>query len=176
MAIKAKMRTQTEYTFDQLFQFQRTMGKTVAKNEIVRKRLVDFVWGAVAVVISILAGIRFDVPLAAVLFVPFGAILVVRSLFYHHITAWGMKNALGDKAILTEYIFEKDHIMVWQKQNSAKYPYDTCTYLLESEDCFYFIHSEGQALILSKENLKGGNADELRAFLEEKTGKTTQKA
>lgn len=176
MALKTRMRTMTEYRFDQLFQFQRAMGRTFAKRETFRKRLVDFVWGAVAVLISILAGIRFDVPLAMVLFIPFGGILVLRSLFYYHVTAWGMQNSLGDKAARTEYIFEKDHITAWLGQNSAQYSYDSCAYLLESEDCFHFIQEEAQGMILSKEELKGGTVDELRAFLEEKTGKTVQKA
>ena len=48
-----------------------------------------------------------------------------------------------------------------------------CAYLMETENNFYFVASDGQGLMIDKHHLRGGTADELRAWLEEKSGKTT---
>ena len=73
-----------------------------------------------------------------------------------------------------EFQFENDHILAWQGPKSAKYPYGQCAKLLETAKSFYFLMDNGQGLMMDKAGLHGGSVDELRALLEQKTGKTAQ--
>ena len=65
----------------------------------------------------------------------------------------------------------REEILAMQGGQSERYAYTTCTDLLETENGFYFLMSSG-GLLLDKENLRGGKAEELAKLLEEKTGKT----
>ena len=72
---------------------------------------------------------------------------------------------------INDFYFEDKHILACQGQEKAKYYYNKCYKLLEAENSFYFIMENGQGLMLDKMHLSGGSVNELRNFLESKTGK-----
>ncbi len=66
------------------------------------------------------------------------------------------------------------NVLVFQGGRSSRYPYTDIVRLLETERCLYAILPKGQGLMMDKDNLQGGSAAELKAMLEEKSGKTTE--
>ena len=56
----------------------------------------------------------------------------------------------------------------------TEWKYDKPVILAETERYFVFIFSANHAQLYDKTNISGGSAEEFRAFIQEKTGKTIQ--
>lgn len=64
--------------------------------------------------------------------------------------------------------------MCWSSRGAAAAAIPDIARLLETERCLYGILKSGQGLMMDKDNLQGGSTAELKAMLEEKSGKTTE--
>ena len=100
-----------------------------------------------------------------------GALLLTRGIFFYQLAAWASCRAMGKQTMGTEYTLEKSEILAVRGKDSTRYPYSACMQLLETEHSIYFMMTDGQGLILDKDNLRGGTVEELRSWLAEKTGK-----
>ncbi len=58
---------------------------------------------------------------------------------------------------------------------SSDFPYDKILMLAETKEYFAFIFGKSHAQVYDKSSLSGGTVEEFRRFIEEKTGKVTQK-
>lgn len=170
----SKMRTRTEYSFERLMELQRVVSKSIVPKETLRKKASYLAWGTLGLGVGgyLMAGGGNPYISSACLLM--GFILLIRFYFFYHLMAWNASRVMKKKDRVHEFQFEADHILAWQGQNSAKYPYKQCANLLETANSFYFIMDNGQGLMLDKAGLHGGSVEELRALLEQKTRKTAQ--
>ena len=169
------MKTQTEYTFDSLVELQRIVCKYMAPVQTFRKNVVHLVWGACCLGMGAYMVMHgYNAILAVLLLVP-GLISMLQYVFFYQMMAWNATRRMKDEQSVNEFHFDANHILARQGKNSAVYPYSKCARILETGNSFFFIMEDGQGLMLSKENLKGGSADDLRGLLESKSGKTSEK-
>lgn len=171
----ASMKTRTEYTFDALVELQRVVCINLAPRQTVRRKLVALVWGLCCLGIgAYMASHGYNALLAMLLLIP-GVISMLHYVFFYHVLAWGASRKMKEDQSVNDFYFEPAHILAKQGKQSAVYPYDKCARLLETDKSFFFIMEDGQGLMLEKRNLKGGSVDELRAWLEEKSGMSVKK-
>jgi len=171
----SKMRTRTEYSFERLMELQRVVSKVLAPKQTLSKKISYLAWGMLGLGVGAYLYAGGGNPYISAACIIMGAILTIRFYFFYHLMAWNAGRVMKKADRIHEFQFEADHILAWQGQNSAKYPYSQCSNLLETPNSFYFLMENGQGLMLGKEDLKGGSVDELRALLEQKTGKTAEK-
>ena len=67
----------------------------------------------------------------------------------------------------TDYVLEKESLWAANGRGDFHYPYSSCVRLVETEKNVYFVTQQGDTLVLSKENLRGGTPEELRRWLTE---------
>ena len=67
----------------------------------------------------------------------------------------------------TDYVLEKESLWASNGRGDFHYPYSSCVRLVETEKNVYCVTRQGDTLVLSKENLKGGTMEELRLWLTE---------
>lgn len=170
----ATMRTRTEYSFERLMELQRVVSKTLVPKETLRKKASYLAWGTLGLGVGAYLTAGGGNPYISSACLLMGLILLIRFYFFYHLMAWNAGRVMKKNNRVNEFQFERDHILAWQGENSAKYPYDTCGNLIETDNSFYFIMQDGQGLMLDKAELKGGSVEELRSLLESKTGKTAQ--
>ena len=70
-----------------------------------------------------------------------------------------------------DYIVAELGIRVDNALNSSEYKYEDCDRLLETEGNIYVMLNDGQGLILDKKNVSGGSVEQLRTWLQDKSGK-----
>ena len=170
----SKMRTRTEYDFDRMMELQRVVAKVLSPKQTGAKRLSYFLWSMLGLGVGaylIARGGNAYISSACILM---GLILLIRVYFFFHLMAWRATRMMKKADSVYEFQFESDHILAWQGQKSAKYPYEQCAKLLETGKSFYFLMENGQGLMMDKAGLKGGSVEELRRLLEQKTGKPAE--
>lgn len=170
----SKMRTRTEYSFERLMELQRVVSKNLVPKETLRKKSSYLAWGTLGLGVGGYLAAGGGNPYISSACLLMGFILLIRFYFFYHLMAWNAGRVMKKNDRVHEFQFEADHILAWQGQNSAKYPYKQCSSLLETPNSFYFIMDNGQGLMLDKAGLHGGSVDELRGLLEQKTGKTAE--
>lgn len=70
-----------------------------------------------------------------------------------------------------DYIVDELGIRIDNALNSSEYKYEDCDRLLETENNVYVMLTDGQGLIMDKKNVSGGSVEQLRSWLQEKSGK-----
>ena len=168
----AMMRTHTDYDLAQLEELQRLVGKTLAKKQTRRKRTTTLSW-AVGFFMSGLAFLVWEKgAILTLLFCGWGLWLLFQGIFFYPWSAWRAHKAMGKNGQGNDFFFEKNAILATRGTEGDRYPYTSCTELLETERSFYVFLEGGQGLMLDKSNVKGGTAQELGKLLEERCGKT----
>lgn len=166
-----QMKTKTVYDFAHMEELQRVAGKTFGKKSMRKKRNFAWLWGALCMVLALYGAVLYKNIAVTMLCGILGMVLLVWAMFFYSMTAWVSCKAMGKNIVVNEFVFEDEEILAMQGGQSERYAYTTCTDLLETETGFYFLMGSG-GLLLDKENLRGGKAEELAKLLEEKTGKT----
>lgn len=171
----ATMMTRTEYSFKRLLELQRVASKIFAPKQTLRKKAFYLVWGSCCLGMgAFMLSHGYNVFLGLLMLIP-GLFLMLRYIFYYHLLAWGAGRNMKAEQRVNEFYFEEKYILARQGANSAKYQYAKCYRLLETDNSIFFILEDGQGLMLDKLHLSGGSVNELRSYLEHKTGKTVSK-
>ena len=167
-----QLRTSTDYDLDSLEEVQRVASRTFAKQPNLRKRSFILSWGVFCMAAGLLLAYRNNSVVLIVICCILGALLLVRGIFFHQLTAVVSYLSMGKNKQGSDIAFEKTGILVMRGAESTRHPYSNCVQLLETERSIFFIMNSGQGLMLSKENVKGGSAADLCTWMEEKCGKT----
>lgn len=171
----AVMKTRTEYSFKRLLELQRVASKTFAPKQTLRKKAFYLVWGSCCLGMgAYLLSHGYGVLLSILMLIP-GVFLMLRYVFFYHLLALGAGRSMKPEQKSHEFSFEEKFILARQGKESAKYPYNKCYRLLETNNSIYFILENGQGLMLDKHHLSGGSVPELCRLLESRTGKTMTK-
>jgi len=168
------MRTHTEYDFEHLYELQRVVSKAITHAAVFRRRIINLglslLFGAMAVLLAVQQKHWAFVVIVGVIALYF----FVGAVFFYQFAALSAVQSVDRSAIGSDYFFEKSYLRVVNPKESRQYDYQDCERLLETERNFYFITPGGQGLILDKSNLKGGTADQMRDWLEKKSGHKTE--
>lgn len=164
------LKTSTDYDSACMGELQWVAGKTFAKDSIRKKRVGTFAAGMVLVAggLGVFAW-TWAWWLLAVCAV--GLLPLLWSVFYYPFTGWASSRNLGKNRMPCDFFMEKRAILMTQGKVREEYPYTQCARLMEAERSIYVFLESGRVLILDKSNLMGGSVEELRALLQEKTGK-----
>ena len=169
-----RMRTHTDYDYERLLELKRVIGKALTQKRAARQRAANIFLGL------------FALTLAGVLVIfekhwAFVAVLVLTALyfilwgvFYYQLAALATLRSLDPKTASCDYFLEKNYLLVTNAKDGVQYRYDTCLRLFETEGNLYFIMQDGQGLILDKASVKGGTADQMKVWMEEKSGKKAE--
>lgn len=164
------LKTTTDYDLTHLEELQWVAGKTYARKETLRKRAFAWTIGGLCMAIGLALAIRRNSVVFSLLCCSLGILLLAWGAFFYLMTAWSASKAIGKNWKGNEFHFERSEILAIRKLESSRFPYTDCTELLETEHNIYFMMKNGQGLMLDKDNVRGGTAEELRAWLEEKCG------
>ena len=166
-------RSHTDYDLENMEELQRVMGKTLTRKQSLRKRTTFLSWGAVCLAIGIYLAVQKNSVILALACCAVGCLLFGSGLFFYQVTGWTAFRAMGGNLGGSDFTLDKNGILAVRQKAGTRFLYTDCAYLMETENNFYFVASDGQGLMIDKHHLRGGTADELRAWLEEKSGKTT---
>lgn len=108
----------------------------------------------------------------AVLAVPFGLYLIIRSVFFIPMAVrrvWkNNKNREGDFVVS---VFFDDHFTSSSKNVSSVVQYGEICALEESSEIFFLKRTKTSGVSICKSDFTAGSPEDFRAFIEEKTGK-----
>lgn len=168
-----RMRVRTGYDYAHLLELQRVVGRAITKQAVLRTRLVNLVWGCVGLLASVTVAARIHWLLALV-FGLLSVFVIVRSVCFYQLAALSVRLTMDKNSVSTEYQLEKNYLLAVTAKGSGRYEYTDGFCLLETEKNLYFIMQDGQGLVLDKENIQGGTPEELRIWMEERSGKKAQ--
>ena len=169
-----RMRTHTEYDYSRLLELKRVVGKALAPKRTMRRRAANIGLGLFALAVAgVLVFFEKHWALVTILVLT-GLYFLLWGVFHHQLAALATLRALTPKTDSCDYILERGYLLATSHKDGTQYRYETCRRLLETEGNLYFLMENGSGLVLDKANLKGGTVDQLRAWLEEKTGKKAE--
>ena len=169
-----RMRTYTEYDAAHMVELQRVISQYIAAKATQRSRISNLLWGVVGLTAAVLIAIQGQHWIIASVFGALSLLLICRGVFFYQFAALSARLTMNKQVERSDYLLEKSYILMTNSQGSQQYAYGDCFQLLETAGNFYFIQKDGQGLVLDKGNLKGGTADELRSWLEERCGRKAQ--
>lgn len=169
-----QLRTKTTYDFDTLLELQKVVGGVLTRKQTWRWRAILLVTGLAGLGVGIWMAPRGKF-LTAGICCAWGVVALLWDLFFYHIRAW-QAGRMMKGTVVVDFVFEKEAILVFQGGRSSRYPYTDAQDLLETGRCLYVILKSGQGLMMDKDNVGGGTAGELKAWLEEKSGLTARPA
>lgn len=167
------LKTSTDYDSACMEELQWVAGKTFAKDSIRKKRA-----GALAAGLILTAGglgvFAWTRAWWLLVVCAVGLLPLLWSIFYYPFTGWASSRNLGKDRMPCDFFMEKRAILLTQGKVREEIPYTQCARLMEAERSIYVFLESGRGLILDKSNLMGGSVEELRALLQEKTGKSLE--
>lgn len=169
-----RMRTHTDYDYERLLELKRVIGRALTRKRTARQRTANLLLGLFALVVAGALVVFEKHWFFVLLLAGIALYFIAWSVFYYPLSALTTLRALDAKTASCDFFLEKSYLLAATARDGVQYRYDTCLRLFETEGNLYFIMEDGQGLILDKTNLKGGTADQLRAWMEEKTGKKTE--
>ena len=162
------LRVHTDYDLENMEELQRVVGRRFARKQTVGKRAFFLSWGAVSLAVGLYLALQRDSVVMALICCVTGSLLLVSGIFFYPLTAWTALRAMGGNQGGSDFTLDKTGIQVVRGKAGAHFSYDSCTYLLETQRNLYVVTREGQGLIVDKERVRGGSADELLHTLEER--------
>ena len=164
------LKTSTDYDRSCMEELQWVAGKTFAKEAIRKKRIGAFSVG-VLLAAGGLGGFVWSGSYGLLMLLVLGLLPVLWSVFYYPFTGWASCRNLGKNRVSCDFFLEKREVLMTQGKVEERFPYSQCAKLLEAEENIFLFMENGRGLIFNKGNLMGGSVEDLRALLQEKTGK-----
>ena len=166
------LRVHTDYDLENMEELQRVVGRRFTRKQTLGKRTFFLSWGVVCLAVGLYLALRRGSVVLALLCCVTGCLFLGSGLFFYQLTAWTALRAMGGNQGGSEFTLDKTGIQVVRGKAGAHFPYQSCTHLLETHRNLYVITQDGQGLILDKERVRGGSADELLHTLEERCSLT----
>lgn len=167
MAQKLKLRTHTDLDLSLVEEMQHVADRVLVPNCIRKSQAFYLGMGVLCLGIgagSVLAGRQ---PLVGAVFGLLALAMLGWGAMAYHIAARKTYRQMEKAARSTDYVLEKESLWAANGRGDFHYPYSSCVRLVETEKNIYFVTQQGDTLVLSKENLRGGTPEELRRWLTE---------
>lgn len=168
-----KMRTRTEYDTAMLEEKRRIEGKTFDRKHVLVSRAAFAGLGILLEVVGVIFWVGLQLELFGPILFVIGLALVGVSMFFYSFTAWFTFRAMGKRLYYNEFVLEDDAVRAIANEKEQSYLYADCTRLVETERCIYFFNNSSY-LILDKNNVIGGKAEDMCSWMERKTGKSLE--
>jgi len=160
---------ETDYDSKAMTAMAKGLRKTVRKKHSRRSHIFGWIVIALGLLLSWPSGeIRAsDVLLWLAIVVMVGALLFEDRLNGYFARKKMLPGTAHSKAIFTEEGYRSE-----TRMGNTEWKYENITAMAELPDYFVFLFSKNHAQVYDKRTLTGGTAEEFRAFMREKTGKT----
>ena len=169
-----ELKTKTVYDYELLKELQMIAGDHFAPKVVKKKKNESFAYGVLFICAGIYIWNKWQFAEALILCELIGALLAFRGMFYYPFTAFVADKMMKSHQRVSMFEFGEDAIKAISSQgSSSRYTYERCSDLLETQRGFYFF-MDGSGVVMEKQYVVGGTQDDLRRFLEEKTGQTFQ--
>lgn len=171
-----RMKIHTEYDYSRLEELQRVLGRALAHRRRTRQRAANVILGLAALVVAAILLALQKQPIFVVILVCMGLYFLVWGIFFYQFAALATLRALKPSQTECDCILERTYMLVTNGDvnDGQQYRYEDCRCLLETERNYYFILKDGQGVVLDKAHLKGGTVEQLRTWMEEKSGQATR--
>lgn len=167
-----QLRTRTTYDFETLLELQQVVGGVLTRKQTRRWRVILLLVSLAGFALGIFMATRGKALTAGIGFA-WGIVALMWDVLFYPIRAWKAGRVMKG-TVVVDFVFEKETILVFQGGRSSRYPYTDAADLLETDNCLYIILKNGQGLMMDKNNVGGGTAEELKALLEERTGRAAR--
>ena len=167
MAQKLKLRTHTDLDLPLVEEMQHVADRVLVPNCIRKSQAFYLGMGVLCLGIgagSVLAGRQ---PLVGAVFGLLALAMLGWGALAYRIAARKTCRQMEKAVQSTDYVLEKESLWAANGRGDFHYPYSSCVRLVETEKNVYCVTRQGDTLVLSKENLKGGTLEELRLWLTE---------
>lgn len=167
MAQKLKLRTHTDLDLPLVEEMQHVVDRVLVPNCI--RKTQAFYLGVGVLCLSIGAGsvLASGQLVVSAIFGLLGLAMLGWGAMAYHIAARKTYRQMEKAVRSTDYVLEKESLWAANGRGDFHYPYSSCVRLVETEKNVYFVTQQGDTLVLSKENLRGGTPEELRRWLTE---------
>ena len=171
-----RMRTHTEYDHQHLTELQRVLGSSLTRSRVLHRRVANTALGVAALVLAVALAVLRTEWICVVLPAGIGLYFLAWGLFQFQLAALATLRALKPSQTSCNCFLERSYLLMTNADgvDGQQYRYEDCLRLFETEGNLYFILKDGQGVVLDKANLKGGTVDQLRTWMEEKTGKKAE--
>ena len=167
MAQKLKLRTHTDLDLSLVEEMQHVADRVLVPNCIRKSQAFYLGMGVLCLGIgagSVLAGWQ---PLVGAVFGLLALAMLGWGALAYRIAARKTYRQMEKAVQSTDYVLEKESLWAANGRGDFHYPYSSCVRLVETEKNVYCVTRQGDTLVLSKENLRGGTPEELRRWLTE---------
>ena len=167
MAQKLKLRTHTDLDLSLVEEMQHVADRVLVPNCIRKSQAFYLGMGVLCLGIgagSVLAGRQ---PLVGAVFGLLALAMLGWGALAYRIAARKTYRQMEKAVQSTDYVLEKESLWAANGRGDFHYPYSSCVRLVETEKNVYCVTRQGDTLVLSKENLRGGTPEELRRWLTE---------
>lgn len=167
-----ELKTKTIYNYGLLKELNRIAGGYFAPKVVRKKKSESVAYGVLFVCAAMYVWYRWQLVELMILCGLIGLVLLIRGLFYYPFTAFVTDKLMKPYQRVNMFEFEEDAIKAINGPgSSSRYTYDRCSDLLETKQAFYFFMN-GSGVLMEKQYVEGGTEDDLRRFLEKKTGQS----
>lgn len=167
VAQKLKLRTHTDLDLPLVEEMQHVADRVLVPNCIRKSQAFYLGMGVLCLGIgagSVLAGRQ---PLVGAVFGLLALAMLGWGALAYRIAARKTCRQMEKAVRSTDYVLEKESVWASNGKGDFHYPYASCVRLVETEKNVYFVTQQGDTLVLSKANLRGGTPEELRLWLTE---------
>ena len=160
---------ETDYDSKAMTAMAKGLRKTVRKKHSRRSHILGWIVIGLGLLLSWPSGeIRAsDVLLWLAIVVMVGALL-----FEDRLNGYFARKKMLPGTAQAKAIFSEDGYRSETQMGNTEWKYENITAMAELPDYFVFLFSKNHAQVYDKRTLTGGTAEEFRAFMREKTGKT----
>ena len=170
----SELKTKAIYDYELLKELHMIAGGHFAPKIVKKKKSESVSYGLLFLCAGIYVWYQWQLVELMILCGLIGLVLLIRGLFYYPFTAFVTDKLMKPYQRVNMFEFEDDAIKAINGPgSSSRYTYDRCSDLLETARGFYFF-MDGSGVVMEKKYVEGGTQDDLRRFLEEKTGQTFQ--
>ncbi len=164
---------ETTYNQKALTAMAKGIRKTARKKRTKRSHIFGWIVIALAILLA-LADIKdgFEFTANRIITLLAALVILIVLLFEDKINGYFARKHMLPGTEKSKAIFTEDGFYSETQVGKTQWNYDRILILAETKDYFLFIFSSSHAQVYDKNNLSGGNADEFRKFICERTGKT----
>ncbi len=167
-----ELKTKTIYNYELLKELHMIAGDHFAPKVVRKKKSESVSYGILLLCAAAYVWYRWQFAEVMIVCGMIGALLMFRGLFYYPFTAFITDKLMKPHQRVNMFEFEDEAIKAINRPgSSSRYTYDRCSDLIETERGFYFFMN-GSGVVMEKQFVEGGTQEELRRFLEKKTGQT----
>lgn len=164
----------TAYDGDTLAHFVRLSSRAANRKALLADRMALLVLGALGTAGGCWFLLDGGADWLSIAILAVGLLLLVPGIFYLPYQRWRSKKSLRETAEEIIFTFREDAFTVGDKWKKTGYGYEVLQGLYEDGEYYFLFVNPKVGYLLRKRDFTAGTAEDFRAFLEARTGKSVQ--